>query len=82
MKLRYIFPVALAMNAAPVLAQGGAPAALPLPAIVAALETRYDIQFIDGIEWDDAGFWEVEFFTRDGALVALKLDPVSGTPLG
>ena len=81
MKLRYIFPVALALSAGPALAdQSAHAAALPLSEIVAALENRYDIQFIDGIEWVDGGYWEIEFFTSDGANVALKIDPVTGEP--
>jgi len=79
MKLRYIFPVALALSAAPALADRTPPAdALPLSAIVTTLESQYDIQFIDEIEWDDDGYWEVEFYTTDGAKVELKLDPVTG----
>lgn len=79
MKLRYIFPVALALSAAPTLADRIPPAdALPLSIIVSGLEAQYNIQFIDEIEWDDDGYWEVEFFTNDGAKVELKIDPVSG----
>lgn len=79
MKLRYIFPVALALSAAPAAADRTPPAdAMPLSAIVSALETQYDIQFIDEIEWDDDGYWEVEFYTNDGAKVELELDPVTG----
>lgn len=81
MKLRYIFPVALALSAAPALADQVPPAnALPLSAIVSALEENYDIQFIDEIDWDDDGYWEVELYTNDGAKVGLKLDPVTGEP--
>lgn len=79
MKLRYIFPMALVVSAGPALADQTPPAeALPLSEIVAGLEGRYDIQFIDEIEWDDDGYWEVEFFTRDGAKVEVKVDPVTG----
>lgn len=82
MKLRYIFPVALAFSAAPALADRTPPAdALPLSAIVTALETQYEIEFIDEIEWDDDGHWEVEFYTTDGAKVELKIDPVTGSAL-
>lgn len=82
MKLRYIFPVALAMSGTPALAERGQPAdALPLPALIAGLEGDYNIQFIDEITWHDAGYWAVEFFTSDGAHIALALDPVTGAPL-
>ncbi len=81
MKFRYIFPVALALSASPSLADRTPPAdALPLSTIVGALEARFDIQFIDEIEWDDDGYWDIEFFTNDGAKVEVKIDPVSGEP--
>jgi hypothetical protein len=80
-KLRYIFPVTLALSAAPALADRTPPAeALPLSAIITALEARYDIRFIDEIDWDEDGYWEVELFTNDGAKIELKLDPVTGEP--
>lgn len=79
MKLRYIFPIALAMSAAPALADRQPPQqALPLSEIVTGLENQYDIAWIDEIEWDDDGYWEVEFYARDGSKVELKIDPVTG----
>jgi hypothetical protein len=81
MKLRYIFPVALALCAAPSLAQTPPENALPLSAIVSALEEQFDIEFIDEIDWDDDGYWDIEFFTKDGAKVELRIDPVTGQPL-
>lgn len=81
MKLRYIFPVALAMSTAPALADRQPPAqALPLSTIVAGLERQYDIAWIDEIEWDDDGYWDIEFFDRAGSKVDLKIDPVTGQP--
>lgn len=81
MKLHYIFPLALTLCGAPAMADRTPPTdALTLSAIVAGLETQYDVQFIDEIEWDDDGYWEVEFFTRDGAKVELKINPVTGEP--
>jgi hypothetical protein len=79
MKLRYIFPVALGLCGTPAFADRTPPeSALPLSAIVTALENQYDIQFIDEIDWDEDGYWEVEFFTKDGAKVELKINPVTG----
>ncbi|MGP9789688.1 PepSY domain-containing protein [Roseinatronobacter sp. NSM] len=79
MKFRYIFPVALAVSAAPALADRQPPAqALPLSEIVTELEHRFDIAWIDEIEWDDDGYWEVELYARDGSKIDLKIDPVTG----
>lgn len=81
MKLRYIFPVALAMSAGAACADSPPPKqALPLSEIVTKLESRYDIAWIDEIEWDDDGYWEVEFYARDGSKVEVKIDPVTGQP--
>lgn len=84
MKLRYIFPVALALCASPTIAKDRKPPAdaLPLSTIVAALEQQFEIEFIDEIDWDDDGYWEIEFFTKTGAKVELRIDPVTGQPLG
>ncbi|MDD7969925.1 PepSY domain-containing protein [Roseinatronobacter alkalisoli] len=82
MKLRYIFPVALAISAGPALADRQPPQqALPLSEIVTALESRFDIAWIDEIEWDDEGYWDVELYARDGSKIELKVDPVTGQPL-
>lgn len=83
MKLRYIFPVALALSSGVAPAgQSATAAAMPLSDIVAGLEVRYDIQFIDEIEWDESGHWDIVFFTNDGASLALQIDPVTGEPRG
>jgi hypothetical protein len=79
MKLHYIFPLALTLCGAPALADRTPPAdALPLSVIVTGLETQYDIQFIDEIDWDEDGYWDVEFYTKAGAKVELKINPVTG----
>jgi hypothetical protein len=82
MKLRYIFPVALALCASPSLGSERKPSAeaLPLSAIVSNLEKQFDIEFIDGIDWDEDGYWEIELYTKDGAKVELRIDPVTGQP--
>jgi hypothetical protein len=82
MKLRYIFPMTLAICATPALATDRQPPAnaMPLSEIVSALEERFEIEFIDEIDWDDEGYWEIEFFTKDGAKVELRVDPVTGQP--
>jgi hypothetical protein len=79
MRFRYMFPLALALNAGAAFAdQRPQRDALPLSAIVSGLEASYDIHFIDEIEWDDDGYWGVEFFTRDGMQVKLRIDPLTG----
>ena len=52
--------------------------AKPLSEIVAALERGGDVAYFDEIEWDDDGYWEVEYYRRDGSKVEVKIDPVTG----
>lgn len=53
--------------------------ALPLSRILATVESNVtDLAYIDEVEWDDDGYWEVEYKTTDGKEVKVKVDPVSG----
>ena len=54
--------------------------ARPLSEIVRAIEARADFRHFDEIEWDDDGYWEVEYVDRHGRKVELKIDPRSGQP--
>lgn len=58
--------------------------AMKLSEIVATLEQRMGDQlaYIDQADWDDDGYWEVEYKTTDGAAVEVKLDPISGEQRG
>lgn len=53
--------------------------ALPLSQIITQIEADHDVWFFDEIEWDDDGYWEVEYIRADGAKVSMKLDPLTGT---
>ena len=54
--------------------------AMKLSEVIAMLEQRQGNQlaYIDQADWDDDGYWEVEYKTTDGASIEVKLDPVSG----
>ena len=52
--------------------------AAPLSRILQALEQRSDIAYFKDIEWDETGYWEIEYQDKDGRTVGLKIDPVSG----
>lgn len=58
------------------------PDAMPLSEIVRMIEQRGDVAHFDEIEWDDDGYWEVEYIARDGGKRKLRLDPVTGQPRG
>lgn len=54
------------------------PNALPLSQIVRMLEDRLNPAYFHEIEWDDDGYWEVEYVDRRGTKVKIKVDPVTG----
>lgn len=56
--------------------------ALPLSRIIASVETSAgaNLAFIDEVDWDDDGYWEIEYRTTDNREVKVRIDPVSGQP--
>mgnify|MGYP002653413710 CR=1 FL=1 len=76
-----LLPVALAMTslAAPALAQSLPPAnGLPLSQVIASVEKTQPVRVFTEIEWDDDGYWEVEYRTTEGGEVEIRVDPVTG----
>lgn len=56
--------------------------AMQLSDVLAALEDREaeGLAFIEDVEWDDDGYWEVEYRGPDGAETKVTLDPMTGEP--
>ena len=54
--------------------------AMPLSQIIASIEGQADFGYIKEVDWDDDGYWEVEYYRADGAKVEVDIDPVSGQP--
>ena len=54
--------------------------AMPLSSVIVALEQREgaNLAYVDEVDWDDDGYWEVEYMRTDGASVEVKIDPVTG----
>lgn len=52
--------------------------AKPLSEILRTLEQQGDVAYFDEVEWDDDGYWEVEYITTGGQKREIKVDPVSG----
>lgn len=82
--MRLMLPLAaILMVPTALLAQDRPPAdAMPLSQILSTLEQDVgaDLAFIDEVDWDDDGYYEVEYYTADGREVKVRLDPVSGQP--
>ena len=70
------------LSLAPAAAFAAAPPAdaLKLSEIVAKVEAHAaaDLAYVDEVDWDDDGYWKVEYKTQTGAEVDLRVDPVSG----
>lgn len=70
------------------LAQTATPAGAPVPPenglklseIVAKIEQRDQFRYIDEVDWDEDGYYEVTYYTSDKAKVEIKIDPVTGQP--
>jgi hypothetical protein len=67
------------------LAQTAAPAVPPenglkLSEIIAKIEQRDQFRYIDEVDWDEEGYYEVTYYTSDKAKVEIKVDPVTGQP--
>lgn len=82
--LRHLFATPLAavvlLVSGVAMAQDRPPAgAMPLSQIIAMVETRPGLLFIEEVEWDDDGYWEVELRGTDGSKTKLRLDPMTGT---
>lgn len=54
--------------------------AMPLSQIIASIEGEADFGYIKEVDWDDDGYWEIEYYRADGAKVEVDIDPVSGEP--
>ncbi|QBX35309.1 PepSY domain-containing protein [Paracoccus liaowanqingii] len=85
MTLRILTAAALILSPAAALAQvtpGDMPpaGAMPLSEIIAKVETDLgaDLGYIDDIQWDDDGYYEVEYHTADDREVEMRIDPTTG----
>lgn len=68
----FVLPSAAAAQSAP------PPGALTASEILRAVEQRSDFLRLRELEWDEDGYWEVEFVTRDGSVRKMRIDPMNG----
>ncbi|MBC2885055.1 PepSY domain-containing protein [Ochrobactrum sp. CM-21-5] len=63
-------------------ASSGALAAAPegtkLSEIIAKVEQTADVQYVDEVDWNDRGYYEIEYIMKNGAKVEIKIDPKTG----
>ncbi len=81
MQRRFVIPALLAgLAAAPAAMADDRPprGSIPASEILRRVEQLPDFGWLEEMEWDDDGYWEVEYRTRDGREREVKVDPRSG----
>ena len=54
---------------------------MPLPALLAEVQARENVAWFDEVNWDDDGYWEIEFGRQGGGKVEIRVDPITGDTL-
>ncbi len=52
--------------------------AIALSEIIGLVESQVSFKYIDEVNWDNDGYWEVEYIDDNGRKVEIKIDPVTG----
>ena len=84
MTLRMMAAMALITAPTALLAQDMPPAdAMPLSEILAGIEADLgaELGHVDEVDWDDDGYYDIEYRTADNREVRVRIDPVSGQPI-
>jgi uncharacterized iron-regulated membrane protein len=73
--------LAASLLALPAAAQNLPPAnALPLSQVIAGVEQSQPVRVFTEVEWDDDGYWEIEFVNTNNRRASVRIDPVTGQP--
>lgn len=70
---------AVSLVTLPALAQSVPPAgALPLSQVVAKVEANQPVRVFTAVEWEDDGYWDMEFINTGNRRTAVRIDPFTG----
>ncbi|MEJ5079830.1 PepSY domain-containing protein [Ochrobactrum sp. MYb379] len=69
---------AILLTATSASAFAAAPEGAKLSEIISKIEQQADVQYIDEVDWNDRGYYEIEYFMKNGAKVEIKIDPNTG----
>ena len=65
----------------PAAAQSLPPAnSLPLSQVIASVEKNQPVRVFTEVEWDDDGYWDIEFVNTSNRRSSVRIDPISGEP--
>lgn len=59
-------------------AHAAAPEGTKLSEIIAKIEQNPDVEYIDEVDWNDRGYYEIEYVMKNGAEAEIKIDPKTG----
>jgi hypothetical protein len=62
----------------PLGAYAAPPTGTKLSEIVAKVEQIPDVEYVDEVDWNDRGYYEIEYFMTNGAKAEIKIDPKTG----
>jgi uncharacterized membrane protein YkoI len=51
-----------------------------LSEIIATIEARPDFRYLESVDWERQGYYEITYHTADKARVEIKIDAASGQP--
>lgn len=75
--MRFILASAL-LILAPLNAYAAPPEGTKLSEIIAKVEQTADVEYVDEVDWNDRGYYEIEYFMKNGAKAEIKIDPKTG----
>ncbi|OHV76452.1 PepSY domain-containing protein [Rhizobium sp. LCM 4573] len=76
--MRLFLVSALSLMAASLNAYAAAPEGAKLSEIVAKVEQTPDVDYVDEVDWNDRGYYEIEYFMKNGAKAEIRIDPKTG----
>ena len=83
MRLLPTLMVGTLMLATPALADDVPPAgAMPLSEVIATVEAMDGVAMVIEVDWDDDGYWEIEYVDTDNRTHELDLDPMTAQSRG
>ncbi|USG61863.1 PepSY domain-containing protein [Sneathiella marina] len=51
---------------------------MALSDVLQSVERQFSPTYIDEVNWDDDGYWEVEYVDQYGSKREIKIDPITG----
>jgi hypothetical protein len=76
--MRLFFASALSLVVTALDAHAAAPEGSKLSEIVAKIEQTPDVEYVDEVDWNDRGYYEIEYFMKNGAKAEIRIDPKTG----